>query len=85
MIYKNEQEITRIISYRYQFFDSAIFIVRSLSNFINNSSEGIPKIKCKNRNDDKGYATFGIRYKNVGGVLNPQELKINRIEMFMLQ
>ena len=75
MIYKNKQEITKIISYRYQFFDSTIFIVRSLSNFINNSSEGIPKIKCKNRNDDKGYETFGIRYKNCGWYFESSRVK----------
>ena len=30
-----------------QFIDNAIFIASSLSNFVNNFSEGIHKMKCK--------------------------------------
>ena len=46
-------EIINNMSYRLQFIDSARFMVRSLSNFVNNISEGIQKIKSKHRQDDK--------------------------------
>ena len=32
-------------------------------NLVNNSSEGIHKIKCKYGHDDKKYKTFRIKYK----------------------
>ena len=36
-----------------QFIDSARFMVSSLSNLINNLSEGLHRIKCKLKHDDK--------------------------------
>ena len=39
VIYKNEEEVTRNISYILKFIDSARFTASSLSNFINNLSE----------------------------------------------
>ena len=36
----------------------------SLSNPVNNISEGIHKIKCKYEHDDKTCETFRIKYKN---------------------
>ena len=36
-----------------QFFDSARFMLSSLSNLVNNLSEGIHKIDCKYEHDDK--------------------------------
>ena len=44
---KNGEEFTKHISYISQFIDSARFMARSLSNLVNNLSEGIHKIKCK--------------------------------------
>ena len=41
------------ISYILQFMDSAIFMTSSLSNLVNNLSEGIHEIKCKYRHNDK--------------------------------
>ena len=41
------------MSYRLHFIDSGKFMVSSLSNLVNNISEGIHKIKCKYRHDDK--------------------------------
>ena len=38
-------------------------IASSLSNLVNNLSEGIHRIKCKCRHDDKKYETCGINYK----------------------
>ena len=35
----------------------------SLSNLVNNLSEGIHKIKCKYRQDDKKCETSGISHK----------------------
>ena len=46
-----------------QFIDSTRFLASSLSNFINNISEGIHRIKCKFGYDDKKCETCGIRYK----------------------
>ena len=43
---KNGKEITKMISYRLQFIDSARFMASSLSNLVNNLPEGIHKIKC---------------------------------------
>ena len=44
---KNGEEITKNVSYILQFIDSARFMASSLSNLVNNLSEGIHKIKCK--------------------------------------
>ena len=35
----------------------------SLSNLVNNLSEGIHRIKCKFGHNDKKYETFEIKYK----------------------
>ena len=44
---KNGEEITKYISYILQIIDSARFMADSLSNLLNNLSEGIHRIKCK--------------------------------------
>ena len=38
-------------------------MVNSLSNFVNNSSEGLHRIKRKFRHGDKKCETCGIKYK----------------------
>ena len=48
-----EIKVTKSISYKLQFIDSARFMASSLSNLVNNLSEGIHRIKCKYRHDDK--------------------------------
>ena len=48
-----EKEITKNISYILQFIDSTRFQANSLSNLVNNLSEGIHRIKCKFGHDDK--------------------------------
>ena len=73
---KNGEEITKNVSYILQFIDSARFMTSSLSNLVNNFSEGIHRFKCK----------FGMMTKNVKHVelnisistvfLNTQILKI---------
>ena len=50
---KNGKEITKKISYILQFIDCARLMASSLSNLVNNLSEGIHKIKCKFGHDDK--------------------------------
>ena len=50
---KNGEEIIKHISYILQFTDSARFTVSSFSNLVNNLSEGIHRIKCKFRQNDK--------------------------------
>ena len=50
---KNVEEITNNMSYVLQFINTARFITSSLSNLVNNLSEGIHKIKCKYGHDDK--------------------------------
>ena len=44
---KNGEEVTKNTSYILQFIDSARFMTSSLSNLVNNLSEGIHTIKCK--------------------------------------
>ena len=73
---KNGEEITKQISYVLQFIKSAKFMASSLSNLVNNLSEGIHKIKCKYRHNDKKCETCEIRYKYCDGFLNRQTLKM---------
>ena len=45
-----------------QFFDSARCMASSLSNFVNNLTEGLHRIKCKLGHDDKKCEIYGIKY-----------------------
>ena len=49
---KTGENITKNISYILQFIESTRFTASSLSNLINNLSEGIHKTKCKYGHDD---------------------------------
>ena len=60
---KNGEEITKNISYILQFIDSGGFMVSSLSNLVNNLSEGIHRIKCKFGHNDEKDETYGIKCK----------------------
>ena len=42
-----EKKLRKNIFYKLQFIDSARFMANSLSNLVNNLSEGIHRIKCK--------------------------------------
>ena len=55
-----------------QFNDSPRFMASSLSNLVNNLSEGNRRIKCKFRHDDKNLISISIA--NV--FLNAQILKV---------
>ena len=46
-----------------QFIDSATFMTSSLSNLVNNFAEGVHRIKCKFRHNDKKSGTCRIKYK----------------------
>ena len=71
--YRNGEEITKNISYRSQFIDSARFMKNSSTNVVNNLSEGIHKIKCKYGHNDKKCETWGII---VTTFLNTKTLKM---------
>ena len=61
---KNGEEITKNISYILQFIDSARFMAGSLSNLVNNLSEGIHRIKYKFGHNEKKSEACGIKYKH---------------------
>ena len=64
-ICRNGEEITKAITYRLQFIDSARFMERSLSNLANILAERIhDKSKCKYGRDNKKCKTCRIRYKD---------------------
>ena len=52
----------------------------SLSNFVNNLSEGIKRIKCKLRYDDKRCEKWEIKYKHCGCFLESTNFKDDLIE-----
>ena len=60
---KNEEEITKNISYILQLIDGAKFMASSLPNLANNLSEGMHKIKCKFEHDEKSCKPCEIKYK----------------------
>ena len=60
---KNGEEVTNNLSYILQFIDSARFMAGSLSNLVNNLSEGVHKINSKFGHDDKKCEICGITYK----------------------
>ena len=55
-------------------------MANSLSNFVNNLSEGIHKIKCKCGHDDKKCETCRIRYKYCDCFLEYANFKDDLIE-----
>ena len=61
-IYKNGEKISKKISYIFC-TDSTRFMESSVSNAVNNLSEGMHRIKCKLRHDDKKCEICGIKYK----------------------
>ena len=77
---KNGEEITKNISYILQFIDSGGFMVSSLSNLVNNLSEGIHRIKCKFTHDDKKCETCRIKSKYCNCFLEYTSFKDDLIE-----
>ena len=58
-----------------QFIDSARFMASSLSNLVNNLSEGIHRIKCKYRHDEKNVRLVELNISVATVFLNIQTLK----------
>ena len=77
---KNEEEITKNISYILQFTDSKRFMASWLSNLVSNLSGRIHRIKCKYGHDDKKCETCGIKYKYCDSFLEYTNLKDDLIE-----
>ena len=71
------KQITKTISYRLQFIDSARFTANSLSNLVNNIAEGIHRITCKHGHDDKKCETCRINYKDCEYFLQYRNFKDN--------
>ena len=79
-INKNGERITKNISYILQFIHSARFMASSLSNLVNNLSEGLHRINCKLEHDDKKFHTCGIKYKYCHCFLEYKNFKDDLIE-----
>ena len=79
-INKNGNEITKNISYKLNVIDSESFITSLLSNIIDKLVEGIHKIKCKHRHDNKKCETCGIQYKSCECCLEYTNIKNDLIE-----
>ena len=75
-----EKKLQKNIFYILQFIDSARFMTSSLSNLVNNLSEGIHRIKYKYRHDDKICETCRIKYKYCDCFLEYTNLKNDLIE-----
>ena len=68
------------MSYTLQFGGSARFMASSLSNLVNNVSEGIHRIKCKFGHDDEKCETYRIKYKYCNCFLEYTNYKDDLIE-----
>ena len=70
-----EKKLQKNISYILEFIDSARFI-DILSNFVDNLSEGIHKIKCKYGTVIKNVKLVELRTKYATVFLNTQTLRV---------
>ena len=68
------------MSYILQHIDRARFMASSPSNLVNNLSEGIHRIKCKFRYNDKKCETSEIKYKYCDCFLEYMNFKDDVIE-----
>ena len=71
---------TKNTSHILQFIDSSRFMVSSLSNLVNNFSEGLYIIKCKLEHIDKKCETCVIKYKYCNCFLEYINFKDDLIE-----
>ena len=76
IIDENGKEITKNIFYTLQFVRAARFLASSLSNLVNNLSEGIHRIKCKYRMMIKNVRLEQIKVSITTFFLNTHILKI---------
>ena len=79
-INENGEEVTKNISYILQLIDSTRFMTSSLTNHVNNLSDGIHRIKCKFGHDDKKCKTCRIKYKYCDCFLEYTNFKDDLIE-----
>ena len=77
---KTGEEITKNISYISYFIDRARFIASSLSNLVNNFSEGFYRIKHNFGHNDKKCETCRIKYKYYHCFLDYSNFKDDLIE-----
>ena len=80
IIGKNGDELIEKLSYKLQFIDSARFMAGSLSNLLNNLSEGIQGIKCKYGHNNRKCETCRIKYRNCECSLESTNFKNDLIE-----
>ena len=77
---ENGEEITKNISYISPLIESARFMASSLSNLVNNLSEGLHRIKLELGHGDKKCETCGIKYKYCDCFLEYIEFKDDLIK-----
>ena len=77
---KKGGEITKNMSYKLEFIDSARFMASSLSSLVNNLAEGIHKVKLKYSHDSKKCEACGITYKDYDCFLEYTNFRDNLIE-----
>ena len=75
-----EKRLQKNLSYILQFFDSANFIASLLSSIANNLSEGMHRVKCKYRHDDKKCESSGIKHEHYDCFLEYTNFKNDLIE-----
>ena len=68
--------MTKTISYKLQFIDSARFLSSSLSNLVDNFAQRITNIKCKYGHDNKKCEGSEFNPKILSAVLNTHLLKV---------
>ena len=76
---KNGEEITKTISCRLQFIDSARFMASSLSNLVNNLAGSFIELNVNTIEIIKKCETYGIKYKNCECFLECANFKDNLI------
>ena len=64
------------MSYTLQFIDGARFMASSLSNLVNNFSEGIHRIKCKFGDEEKNVKLVELNISIATVFLNIKTLKM---------
>ena len=73
---KNGEEIIKHIAYILQFTDSTRFMASSLSNIVNNISEGIYRVKCKYGHDQNNVKLAELHISIATVFLNTWILKM---------
>ena len=81
----NGEETTKNISYVLQFIDSARFKAGSLSNLVNNFSEGIRRIKCKYEHAEKNVKTMELNISIAAVFSNMQSLKLSKKDQWQIK